>query len=121
MLIDTRTYSDTEYGIIGVAIMVKCQVYGDAMWLWALQDSGTTPPMYAYLTASVSEDGDQVLYDTIHRLATAEVLTDDEADHIRRCLRHERALVEEYWAAQGRPVPTISEAFDLFNKESDRA
>jgi hypothetical protein len=112
MLIDMKTYIDEEYGMVGLALKVKCQTFGGEMWLWSppLTEYRVQPAVTAYQIESVAVPMPQwELMRTLCRLQAAGVLTAQERLGIHCLLMGEADRVQQYWDAKRQPVPTAYE------------
>ena len=112
MLIDMKTYIDEEYGMVGLALQVKCQTFGGEMWLWSppLTEYRVHPAVTAYQIESVAVPMPQwELMRTLCRLQDAGILTAQERLVIHCRLMGEADKVQQYWDAKRQPVPTVYE------------
>jgi hypothetical protein len=110
MLIDMKTYIDEEYGMVGLALQVKCQTFGGEMWLWSppLTEYRVQPAVTAYQIESVAVPMPQwELMRTLCRLQDAGILTAQERLGIHCLLMGEADRVQQYWDARRQPVPTV--------------
>jgi hypothetical protein len=110
MLIDMKTYIDEEYGMVGLALQVKCQTFGNEMWLWSppLTEYRVQPAVTAYQIESVAVPMPQwELMRTLCRLQDAGILTAQERLVIHCRLMGEADKVQQYWDAKRQPVPTV--------------
>ena len=108
MLIDMQTYVDEEYGLVGLALRVRCQSHHGEMWLWS-------PPLTEYrehpaVTASAAIPMPKwELMRTLCRVQDAGVLTAQERLVIQCRLMGEVDKVQRYWDERRQPVPMISD------------
>jgi hypothetical protein len=110
MLIDMKTYIDEEYGLVGLALRVKCQTTGNEMWLWSppLCEYRVHPAVTAYQIESAAVPMPKwELMRTLCRLQDAGVLTAQERLVIHCRLMGEADKVQQYWDAKRQPVPTV--------------
>ena len=110
MLINMKTYIDEEYGMVGLALQVKCQTFGGEMWLWSppLTEYRVQPAVTAYQIESVAVPMPQwELMRTLCRLQDAGILTAQERLVIHCRLMCEADKVQQYWDARRQPVPTV--------------
>ena len=112
MLIDMQTYVDEEYGLVGLALQVRCQSHYGEMWLWSppLAEYREHPAVTAYQIESAAIPMPKwELMRTLCRLQDAGVLTAQERLVIQCRLMGEVDKVQRYWDERRQPVPMISD------------
>lgn len=113
MMIDYRRFRDEDYALVGIAILVQCQLTGEISWLWSCSSTPTNrePLITQFLTVSVADDNARELEETVARLQRAGVVSFSQYMELLHAISQERQQVIDYWRQQGLPIPTISKLF----------
>lgn len=113
MMIDYRRFRDDDYALVGIAILVQCQLTGEISWLWSDATAPThrEPLITQFVVVSVADDNARELEETVARLQRAGVVSFSQYMELLHAISQERQQVINYWRQQGLPIPTISKLF----------